>query len=127
MRTHSMPEMKEGGVNVTPLIDIVMCLIIFFMLVAKIGVTRGVDKSIKLPDSIGERIKDMGQTLTLNIKHIEGHSDRDHPDGPIVTALIGNKDEELLVYKKGDEKYLKTVLKQFKGAHDRATVILRGD
>ena len=41
MKKHSMPEMKEGGVNVTPLIDIVMCLIIFFMLVAKIGVTKG--------------------------------------------------------------------------------------
>ena len=73
MKKHSMPEMKEGGVNVTPLIDIVMCLIIFFMLVAKIGVARGVDKVIKLPDSMGERIKDMGQTLlTLNIHHIEG-------------------------------------------------------
>ena len=41
MKKHLMPEMKEGGVNVTPLIDIVMCLIIFFMLVAKIGVSRG--------------------------------------------------------------------------------------
>ena len=43
MKKRRMPDMKEGGVNVTPLIDIVMCLIIFFMLVAKIGVTSGAD------------------------------------------------------------------------------------
>ena len=41
MKKHHMPEMKEGGVNVTPLIDIVMCLIIFYMLVAHIGVDTG--------------------------------------------------------------------------------------
>ena len=52
MRRHSMPEIKESGVNVTPLIDIVMCLIIFFMLVAKIGVSRGEDKDIQLPSTI---------------------------------------------------------------------------
>ena len=31
------------------------------------------------------------------------------------------------MYKKSDEKYLERVLKQFKGTHERATVILRGD
>ena len=39
-----MPEVKEGNINVTPLIDIVMCLIIFFMLVAKIGVSTGASR-----------------------------------------------------------------------------------
>ena len=43
MRRHPMPAMTEGGVNVTPLIDIVMCMIIFFMLVAKIGVDTGAE------------------------------------------------------------------------------------
>src|SRR5437588_7551778 len=80
MKKHSMPDMKEGGVNVTPLIDIVMCLIIFFMLVAKIGVSRGIDAAIKLPDGSGLQIKDMGQTLTLNLHHL-GHE-------PQITALI---------------------------------------
>ncbi|HYE20246.1 MAG TPA: biopolymer transporter ExbD [Tepidisphaeraceae bacterium] len=63
-----MPEMKEGGVNVTPLIDIVMCLIIFFILVAKIGVSTGIDSSIKNPESyLGVKISDMGNVLALNL------------------------------------------------------------
>ena len=48
MKKHSMPEMHEGGVNVTPLIDIVMVLIVFFMLVAKIGVTGGQDPNVTI-------------------------------------------------------------------------------
>jgi biopolymer transport protein ExbD len=35
-----MPAAHATHPNVTPLIDIVMCLIIFYMLVAKIGVMR---------------------------------------------------------------------------------------
>jgi biopolymer transport protein ExbD len=69
MKKHSMPEMKEGGVNVTPLIDIVMCLIIFFMLVAKIGISSGADPSIKPPSTLlGAKIEDMGNTFTLNVR-----------------------------------------------------------
>jgi biopolymer transport protein ExbD len=82
MRTHRMPAIKEGGVNVTPLIDIVMCLIIFFMLVAKIGVDTGADSKIDIPESIkGLDIKDMGNTLTLNVQ--QGAMEQ-----PIVTALV---------------------------------------
>src|ERR1035438_6568944 len=51
MKKHSMPEVKEGNVNVTPLIDIIMCLIVFFMLVAKIGVTTGAEK-IDIPTTL---------------------------------------------------------------------------
>lgn len=31
MTKHTMPAANEGNVNVTPLIDVVMCLIIFYM------------------------------------------------------------------------------------------------
>ncbi len=118
MKKHSMPEMKEGGVNVTPLIDIVMCLIIFFMLVAKIGVTRGEDKDIRLPEAIlGARIEDLGNSLTLNI-----HSSPRPEDDPQVTALINNEKKDI----HGDE--LVRVLKAFKAVHtDKTKVILRGD
>jgi biopolymer transport protein ExbD len=69
MKQHKMPDMKEGGVNVTPLIDIVMCLIIFFMLVAKIGVKSGADPKIKPPSTLlGGKIEDMGNTITLNVR-----------------------------------------------------------
>ena len=118
-----MPEMKEGGVNVTPLIDIVMCLIIFFMLVAKIGVSRGIDKHIKLPDASGLPIKEMGQTLTLNLHHL-GHK-------PQITALLNKNGIEDVVELSLDpgnpQPYLKTVLKEFKASHNKAAVILRGD
>lgn len=88
MRRTAMPPIKEGGVNVTPLIDIVMCLIIFFMLVAKIGVASGVDPNIKdIPQSVlGTDLRSMGNTFTLNvINGPEGVPDAQ----PIVTALVG--------------------------------------
>jgi biopolymer transport protein ExbD len=62
-----MPEMKEGGVNVTPLIDVVMCLIIFFMLVAKIGVSTGATP-MALPTTImGKKIEELTDTVFLNV------------------------------------------------------------
>src|SRR3954463_14917862 len=82
MKKHHMPEMKEGGVNVTPLIDVVMCLIIFFMLVAKIGVSTGADPTITIPATrLGKELKDPGQALTLNVRPGVG-------DEPMVTALV---------------------------------------
>ena len=68
MRKHHMPDMKEGGVNVTPLIDVVMCLIVFFMLVAKIGVSTGIDTKIDAPSTyLGVKITDLGNALALNL------------------------------------------------------------
>ena len=81
MRKHGMPEAHAAHPNVTPLIDVVMCLIIFYMLVAKIGVARGVDPAITLPASVqGLDIKDMGNTLILNVDERGGE--------PLVTALF---------------------------------------
>jgi biopolymer transport protein ExbD len=88
-----MPQIREGGVNVTPLIDIVMCLIIFFMLVAKIGVDTGADRNIDIPTSIlGTDIKDMGNTLVLNV--VNGPTGVPDPQ-PIVTALVRGQMQEL--------------------------------
>jgi biopolymer transport protein ExbD len=93
MRMRRIPNVVEGSVNVTPLIDIVMCMIVFFMLVAKIGINTGDDKTIDIPTSfLGTDIKDMGNTLTLNV--VNG------PTGvpgaqPIVTALVKGQMTEL--------------------------------
>jgi biopolymer transport protein ExbD len=82
MAKHHIPESHSAHPNVTPLIDIIMCLIIFFMLVAKIGVTTGAEK-IDIPATfIGSKISDMGNTLTLNIPDSIG-------DLPRVRALVG--------------------------------------
>src|SRR5271154_6701028 len=83
MKKRHIPEARSAHPNVTPLIDIVMCLIIFFMLVAKIGVTTGAEK-MDIPESIkGNPITDMDNTLTLNVR--PGAADE-----PLVTALVQN-------------------------------------
>ena len=91
MRKHSMPDMKEGGVNVTPLIDVVMCLIIFFMLVAKIGVSSGIDDSIDAPRTyLGVKSIDLGNALALNLH------DKAGTDEPMILVdLKGERQKEL--------------------------------
>ena len=128
MRRHRMPEMKEGGVNVTPLIDIVMCLIIFFMLVAKIGVTTGADSSIQPPETIlGVAIKDLGNTLTLNVRGGPRLTE------PIVTALVEKGDREpreiKIVEQRGAsvDKPLERVLAAFQKNNPNAKVIILGE
>jgi biopolymer transport protein ExbD len=67
MAKHKMPAVHGGEVNVTPLIDVVMCLIIFFMLVAKIGVNTGA-KKMELPETIiGVKIEKLGPNMLLNV------------------------------------------------------------
>src|ERR1700759_5347921 len=108
MKRHPMPDMKEGGVNVTPLIDVVMVLIVFFMLVAKIGVTRGEDSDIPLPSAIlGKTMDTMAGTLTLNV-----HWNR-NGDEPTLDAMVGDAKRELHVskqYSAGTDQELARVL-----------------
>ena len=125
---HLMPEIKEGGVNVTPLIDIVMCLIIFFMLVAKIGVTTGADMTIQPPETIlGTKIEDIGNALTLNV--------RGGPrlEEPIVTALVEKGDREPKEIKIAEQRGsiqdrpLERVLTAFQKNNPNAKVIILGE
>jgi biopolymer transport protein ExbD len=91
MRSHGLPRVHTAHPNVTPLIDVVMVLIVFFMLVAKIGVNTGADPKIVVPATIrGQDIKDMGNTLTLNVMPGEG-------DEPLVTALVRDKVREIKI------------------------------
>ena len=126
MKRHHMPDMKEGGVNVTPLIDIVMVLIVFFMLVAKIGVTRGEDQDIPLPSTIlGKTLDSMSNTLTLNV-HLNRNGDE-----PILDALVDGKKRDLHVsrqYASGSDQELARVLTAFhKQFEDKANLIIRAD
>jgi biopolymer transport protein ExbD len=130
MKKHHMPDMKEGGVNVTPLIDIVMVLIIFFMLVAKIGVTRGVDEDIPLPSSIlGKSLESLSNTLTINV-----HYNRSGEE-PLLNAFVPGPDgmmkRELHISKKyasGTDQEMERVLKAFVDVNkDKANLIIRAD
>jgi biopolymer transport protein ExbD len=86
-----MPAVHGGECNVTPLIDIIMCLIIFFMLVAKIGVVSGAEK-IEPPETLlGTQIKDIGNTLILNVREVPVQRPGESPE-PLVTALLDQKD-----------------------------------
>ena len=81
MKRRRIPESRATHPNVTPLIDVVMCLIIFYMLVAKIGVNSGADPSIAIPvTQMGTELKDLGNTLVLNVREVG--------DVPFITALV---------------------------------------
>jgi biopolymer transport protein ExbD len=91
MKKHSMPDMKEGGVNVTPLIDVVMCLIIFFILVAKIGVSTGIDNKVDAPTTyLGVKIDDLSNALALNVYERKGF-----PEPEIRVDLKGEHEKQL--------------------------------
>src|SRR5450432_1902027 len=125
MKRHSMPEMKEGGVNVTPLIDVVMCLIIFFLLATKIGVSDGGDKAIDIPVSIlGKDLKDKGNMLTLNVRQ------RSDQGEPLVTALVDGSSHGKPIevqLQLGNHRPLYEILKRLRKDNDKFGVIIRGD
>jgi biopolymer transport protein ExbD len=126
MSKRRMPDMKESGVNVTPLIDIIMVLIVFFMLVAKIGVSRGADDDIPLPSTIvGAKLETLSGTLTLNV-----HWNKSG-DEPLLNAMVGDVKKELHISKKyssGTDQELDRVLKAFADSHvGTANIIIRAD
>jgi biopolymer transport protein ExbD len=125
MRKRHMPESHSAHPNVTPLIDIVMCLIIFFMLVARIGVVSGAEK-IEPPETLlGVQIADIGNTLILNIRQVPAQKPGDFPE-PIVTALLDQKDtapKEIKITQ-GNDKPLERVLKASKKSNKEFKVII---
>src|SRR5678816_4191526 len=124
MRRRHMPDSQVTHPNVTPLIDIVMCLIIFFMLVAKIGVSTGADQSINIPASVlGSEIKDPGQALTLNVRPGVG-------DEPMVTANVegGSEAQEIKLRDTvNNTEPLFEVLKKIKANKPDLKIIIRAD
>ena len=118
-----MPDAHADHPNVTPLIDVVMCLIIFYMLVAKIGVNTGREAKIELPTSImGISLKDLGNTVTLNVaKPSTG-------DEPLITMLDPSSGQMVdLKIIDGTKRPLAAFLKKLKGENAEFKVIIRGD
>ena len=124
MKSHKMPDMKEGGVNVTPLIDIVMCLIIFFMLVAKIGVSTGAEQ-MEIPQTVwGLKIDDLGNTLLLNVRRGAG-------DEPGITALVNEKQQQIRLSQMGASGKMETplvdVLTKLRNRNEAFSIIIRAE
>src|SRR5947209_19480453 len=105
MRRHVMPRVRGNEVNVTPLIDVVMCLIIFFMLVAKIGVATGADETIKPPEAyLGTKLEDLGNSIWLNVRAPVGWEHT--PVGaeyPEVTTVVNGEKKELPLVELGPD------------------------
>lgn len=123
MRRRKMPDAHADHPNVTPLIDVVMCLIIFYMLVAKIGVNTGQDAKIELPTSVmGISLKDLGNTVTLNVARPPTG------DEPLVSVLDPSNGQMVdLKIMDGAKRPLLAFLKLLKGQNNEFKVILRGD
>ena len=128
-----MPHVHGSEVNVTPLIDVIMCLIIFFMLVAKIGVANG-DKPMDLPYVLlGKSIDDMGNTLSLNILPVgKSATNKDALITDIqVTALVDGADKDLPITMEsgGVQRFpLRETLVRMKARFkDQFKVIIRAD
>jgi biopolymer transport protein ExbD len=121
MSKRHIPDSHTSHPNVTPLIDIIMCLIIFFMLVAKIGVTTGAEE-VDIPSSfLGKKIDDMSNTFTVNIK------EQTDPGDIVVTATVDNVPQTLQLAAPSGQNQLTNVLKKLKDGNPQEKVIIRAD
>lgn len=69
MRRRGLEPMHDEHVNVTPLIDVVMCLIIFFMICGKLAKDEAND-DVKIPTaSLGQELPEQRDRLIINVVH----------------------------------------------------------
>ncbi len=67
MKLHGIKPMQDMHVNVTPLIDIVMCLIIFFLLVGHIAKQASI-KGVRIPVAAnGKGMTNRSNELIINV------------------------------------------------------------
>jgi biopolymer transport protein ExbD len=128
-RKKGMPPAHGSEVNVTPLIDVIMCLIIFFMLVAKIGVNQGAKEMDLAYTTLGKKIDDMGNTLILNVLPLGTQLSKDAPITDIqVTALVDDVDREIPITTPDGKFPLREVLLKMKARYkEEFKVIIRAD
>jgi biopolymer transport protein ExbD len=88
-----IPDAHGEHPNVVPLIDVMLCIIVFYMLAAKIGVSSGADETIQIPvTALGKELTEVGgNTLILNVRERVGQ--------PFVTAMVeqGSDVQEIAV------------------------------
>jgi biopolymer transport protein ExbD len=82
-----IPDAHGEHPNVIPLIDVMLCIIVFYMLAAKIGVSTGVDDSIQIPETgFGKDLAEVGSGNTLIVNITE------KLDQPFITAVVPGSD-----------------------------------
>ena len=82
MKRRPLPESHVSHPNVVPLIDVMLCIIVFYMLAARIGVDSGADQTIVLPvTALGTELAKIGtNNLIVNVREVGGE--------PQVTARV---------------------------------------
>ncbi len=96
------PEHGFEGVNATPLIDVVMCLIIFFLIVGKLASERG--RQVKLPETSHGQSARAADPMIVNVVRPEGPGaawlaglgkvfivDREVPDAAVLESLVRDR------------------------------------
>ena len=84
MKRRPLPESPVSHPNVVPLIDVMLCIIVFYMLAARIGVDSGADKTITVPTTaLGTELEKIGtNNVIVNVRENAGE--------PTVTARVEN-------------------------------------
>jgi biopolymer transport protein ExbD len=103
-----IPDSHAEHPNVVPLIDVMLCIIVFYMLAAKIGVSSGADETIQIPvTALGKELSEVGgNTLILNVRERVGQ--------PFVTAMVeqgGDVQEIAVEDKRTGSRPLRDVLR----------------
>ena len=118
MKRRGIEPMHDTHVNVTPLIDVVMCLIIFFLVCGRLAREESNDQVVIPRASQGQELGDMREHLVINLVphdraagEVNGGS---APDIVIRNAVVGR--ENLGAY-----------LQQEKRENPDVKVILRAD
>lgn len=133
IRRRHIPDSHSNHPNVIPLVDVMLCMIVFYMLAAKIGVDNGADRTIQLAvTSLGTEMQKVGvNNIVLNVRETLGEPD--------VTAMVesGRGVESLSVAGTVGRPPLREVLRALRlgkdgkeGTEDDKpdlSVIIRGD
>lgn len=111
-----------GSPNITPLCDIMLSLLIFFMLVSRVGIETGADEDMTLPEVLrGVEIEDFGNTITLNVYPV----DRD--GGTEVSTLLPLTSELKYLVAGGPEDAVTPLLRSLVAQNPNLKLIIRGD
>jgi biopolymer transport protein ExbD len=79
-RLHNHSTGATEGINVTPLIDVVMCLIIFFLIVGKLATERGM--AVRLPDAASGHEEQATEVIVVTIAKKPGATPAGQTGGP---------------------------------------------
>lgn len=115
MRRKGLSPMPSDHINVTPLIDVIMCLIIFFLLCGKFAKDEA-NAKVKLPQAqLGQQMVDQQGRLVINVVPAEaGGGPGAEPEIIVRTKAV--RVEELAAYLAKEQK-----------ANPELKVIIRAD